>query len=397
MAKPFKPIPYGRQTITAEDVACVVDTLGSDFLTSGPQVSLFEEELASLAGAKHAIACSNATAGLHLACMALDLPSGGLAITTPITFVASSNCFEYVGLRSDFVDIDPKTRCLSVDALEKYCLTKEIPQVVVMVSFAGVPADLPRVFALSRRFGFKVIEDAAHAIGSRYVSDGAWHHSGGCAHSDLAVFSFHPVKTITTGEGGAVLTNDDEVAKRLRRLRSHGIERGQAHIPKGEGAWYYEMLELGFNYRITDIQCALGRSQLRRLASIKGRRREIVDHYTRALSSVPGLTPPVCPADTDPCFHLAAVELPGGASDRKRIYEHLVARGVQPQVHYIPVYWHPYYRQKYGYAPGKCPHAEEYYARCLSLPLYEGLSDTEVAYVIDTLVDAIGPVNAAGF
>jgi UDP-4-amino-4,6-dideoxy-N-acetyl-beta-L-altrosamine transaminase len=388
MTIPQKPILYGRQTITVEDIASVVETLNSDYLTTGPQVALFESELCELTGAKHAIACANATAGLHLACLALDLPRGSLGVTSPITFVASSNCLEYVGIRSDFIDIDPDTRCISADALEEYCITKGVPQVVVSVSFAGVSGDLPRIYQLSKRFGFAVIEDAAHAIGSRYSVGSQWFNCGSCAHSDIAVFSFHPVKTITTGEGGAILTNNDRLAERLRRLRSHGIGRGEQYIPEGEGPWYYQLLELGFNYRITDLQCALGRSQLRRLQSIKEKRAQIVGRYTDQLGSISELVPPAWPVDSDPCFHLAAVELPGGSIQRREVYDYLVSHAVHPQVHYIPVYWHPYYQKRYGYELGKCPNAEAYYSRCLSLPLYESLSDQEVDYVIKTVIEA---------
>lgn len=389
MKKPAKPILYGRQNITPADIASVVASLESDYLTTGPQVELFEAELSELTGAKHVITCVNATAALHLACLALDLPPGAVGVTSPITFVASSNCFEYVGIRGDFVDIDPDTRCLSADALEEYCLTSGAPQVVVSVSFAGLAGDLPRIYELSKRFGFKVIEDAAHAIGSRYSFGGEWFNCGSCAHSDIAVFSFHPVKTITTGEGGALLTNDDNIARRLRRLRSHGIERGAECVPAGEGPWYYQLLELGFNYRITDIQCALGRSQLSRLESIKERRAEIVARYTDALAGLSGVVAPSWPFGSDPCFHLAVVELPGGSLQRKQIYEYLVSRMVNPQVHYIPVYWHPYYQRRYGYERGMCCNAESYYSRCLSLPLYESLSDSEVDYVISALQDAL--------
>lgn len=390
----MKPILYGRQSITPEDIASVVEALESDYLTTGPQVALFEQDLCQLTGAKHAIACCNATAGLHLACLALDLPRGSVGLTSPITFVASSNCFEYVGLRSDFVDIDPETRCISVAKLEQYCIEQEIPSVVVVVSFAGVPGDLTRIYELASRFGFKVIEDAAHAVGSRYLSNGEWINSGSCRNSDLSIFSFHPVKTITTGEGGAVLTNDDLLAKRLRQLRSHGIARGPDFVPEHEGPWYYQLIELGFNYRITDIQCALGRSQLKRLASIKARRAEIVSSYTDQLGQVSGLIPPAWPINTDPCFHLAAVELPVGGAGRRAIYDHLIAAGIHPQVHYIPVYLHPYYRKKYGYEAGKCEYAESYYSRCLSLPLYESLSDKEVGYVIERVKDGVALYGA---
>ncbi len=363
--------------------------LESDYLTTGPQVTLFEGELCALTGAKHAIVCANATAGLHLACLALELQRGALGITSPITFVASANCFEYSGIRSEFVDINPETRCLSAEELEEYCVTKGVPEVVVSVSFAGVVGDLPKIYELSRRFGFAVIEDAAHAVGSRYSVDSNWFHSGSCSHSDLAVFSFHPVKTVTTGEGGAVLTNDDALAERLRRLRSHGIGRGAEYVPEGEGPWYYQLIELGFNYRITDIQCALGRSQLRRLHSMKERRAQIVGRYTDTLGMINDLVPPSWPVDSDPCFHLAAIELPGGAAQRKALYEYLISKLIYPQVHYIPVYWHPYYQQRYGYQRGKCRSAEAYYSNCLSLPLYEALSEEEVDYVIAILTEAL--------
>jgi UDP-4-amino-4,6-dideoxy-N-acetyl-beta-L-altrosamine transaminase len=381
-----KTIPYGRQSIQADDIEAVSEVLHSDYLTTGPLVSAFEEALCALTGAKYAIACSNATAGLHLACLSLRLPAGSLGLTSAITFVASSNCLEAAGHRADFIDIDPKSRCMSPDALEEYCLRVEVPQVVIPVSFAGVTADLPAILTLSKRFGFRVIEDAAHSIGSTYYSDGKWFQSGSCAHSDLAVFSFHPVKTITTGEGGAVLTNDQALAERLRLLRSHGILRDSGCIPDDAGSWYYQMMELGYNYRITDLQCALGLSQLKRLERIKARRSELVERYRAELSGYGILSVSQMPLQ-HPCFHLAAVELNRGAEHRKRLFEDLNQCGICTQVHYIPVYWHPYYKNKYGYRAGRCKYSETYYSSCLSLPMYIGLNDDDVAYIINTIID----------
>ena len=384
-----KLIPYGRQHVTTQDLTSVEAALRSDALTSGPLVTQFEAALCKVSGAKHAIACANATAGLHLACLALRLPASYLGVTAAITFAASSNCFEFTGGRSDFIDIDPSSRCISIDALSNYCETVEIPAVVVAVSFGGVTADLPALKQLSLKYGFKLIEDAAHSIGSNYEYLGQSFNSGSCTHSDLAVFSFHPVKTITTGEGGAVLTNDDALAERVRLLRGHGIARGEDHIPAGEGAWYYEMMELGYNYRITDIQCALGISQLSRIEDTKQRRLEIVQQYIEGFAEVDGLQTAQWPAQDAPCFHLAIAELPFDAEFRRKVYNGLRERNIVTQIHYIPVYWHPYYRNKYNYRKGKCPAAEHYYSHCLSLPLYIGLTDAEVTNVIEALKEEI--------
>ena len=256
-----KFIPYGRQSIDDDDVYSVVKTLRSEFLTTGPNVEEFESGLCELTGAKHAIACSNGTAALHLACLALGIGENSLCVTSPITFLSSANCVEFCNGRVDFIDIDPNTLCLSSDRLEEYCQDVAVPDLVIPVDFAGVPADLPAKKALADKYGFKIIEDAAHSIGSTYTHNGTTYHCGGCAHSDMAIFSFHPVKTVTTGEGGAVLTNDDEMAEKIRQMRSHGIMRDSDLSGRNDGPWYYEMADLNFNSRITDFQCALGKSQ----------------------------------------------------------------------------------------------------------------------------------------
>ncbi|MEI6315645.1 MAG: aminotransferase class I/II-fold pyridoxal phosphate-dependent enzyme, partial [Syntrophus sp. (in: bacteria)] len=258
-------ISYGHQSVSEEDIEAVAEVLRSPFLTTGPVAAEFESSLCELTGAKHAIVCSNGTTALHLACLGLGIAKDDLGITSPITFLASANCVEFCGGRSDFVDIDPETLCLSPVKLEAYCKNVAVPKVVIPVDFAGVPADLPTIHTLSKKYGFRTIEDAAHSIGSSYEFDGHQISCGACVHSDLAIFSFHPVKTITCGEGGAVMTNDDKMAERIRLMRSHGIERRIDLLTKNDGPWYHEMTDLSYNCRITDFQCALGKSQLKRL------------------------------------------------------------------------------------------------------------------------------------
>ncbi|MCB0359344.1 MAG: UDP-4-amino-4,6-dideoxy-N-acetyl-beta-L-altrosamine transaminase [Bdellovibrionales bacterium] len=379
-------IPYGRQDISEDDIAAVVRVLRGDYLTTGPAVAEFEAALQQATGAKHAIVCASGTAALHLAAIALDLKPGAVGVTSPITFVASANCIEYVGGRSSFTDIDPLTLCLDPSLLEKRCKTEGPPAVVIPVSFAGIPASLPEIWSLARRYGFRVVEDAAHALGSRYDVAGNSFRCGGCSHSDLAILSFHPVKTITAGEGGAVTTNDDSLAERIRSLRSHGITRHAKKAGKADAPWYYEMTELGFHYRLTDIQCALGTSQLRRLDQFKARRRELVDRYNKAFENVSAIQCPPIPAHTDPCFHIYPIVLAEGATRRRLLYDVLLNEGIHTQVHYIPVYWQPYYREKYGLEPGLCPHAERYYQGALSLPLFPSLTDEQQDRVISLVI-----------
>ncbi|WDP87228.1 MAG: DegT/DnrJ/EryC1/StrS family aminotransferase [Desulfobacter sp.] len=264
----LKILPYGRQSVDENDVKAVMNAVEAPFLTTGPGVAEFEKKMCKITTAKYAVACASGTAALHLACMALGVKNGDLGLTSPISFLASANCVEYCRGQADFIDIDPSTLCLSPEDLDRYCRKIKVPDLVIPVDFAGVPADLPAIKKLSDQYGFKVIEDAAHALGSQYQDGGKTYDCGSCAHTDLAVFSFHPVKTVTTGEGGAVMTNDQGLAKRLRRLRSHGMETQKAKQAE-QGDWYYEMTDLGYNYRITDLQCALGIAQLEKLSAFK--------------------------------------------------------------------------------------------------------------------------------
>jgi len=378
-------IPYGRQSIDESDINAVLKVLGSDFLTCGPSVDSFEQKLCSITGARYAVACSNGTAALHLACMALGIKKGDIGITSPITFLASANCVEYCGGSIDFIDIDADTLCLSVSGLESYCKTGKKPTVVIPVDFAGVPADLPALWELANTYGFKVIEDAAHAMGSTYIYEGKTYHCGSCAHSDLAIFSFHPVKTITTGEGGAIMTNDERLAERLRLLRNHGMTKDPDVLTRNDGPWYYEMNELGYNYRITDIQCALGLSQLGKLTEFKDRRQEIVKRYNMVFKNIKELILPLWAHNASPCFHLYPLQFKKGSNTRKKVYEELKLNNILTQVHYIPIYWQPYYRNKYNFTLGKCPMAEIYYQRSLSLPLFPKMTNEDIDFVINSV------------
>jgi len=393
----MKIIPYGRQSISEEDIEAVCSVLRSDWLTQGPKVREFEEALCARCGAKHCVVVANGTMALHLACQALEIGAGQVGLTSPISFMASANCIAYCGATPDFVDIDPETLCLSPEAVREYCDTVRVPQVVIPVDFAGIPAELPRFKELARRYGFRLIEDAAHAIGSTYSHDGRVYACGCCEHADLAIFSFHPVKTITTGEGGAVLTNDDELARRLRLLSNHGIERDPERFrgrengdpDPGLDVWYHEMQALGMNCRITDIQCALGLSQLKRLERFKSRRQEIVNLYNAQLMDLAGkeiVVLPPWPDGTDPSFHLYPLRLgQKSRTDRDRVFRQLREKGIYTQVHYIPIYRQPFYREHYGYSPKGFPEAEKYFSSCLSLPLFPDLEDRDVRYVVEVL------------
>jgi len=397
-------LPYGRQAIDEQDIQAVVDVLRGDWLTCGPAVTEFERVVREYIGVKHAIAVSNGTAALHLCCMALDLQSGDIGITSPLTFLASANCIAYCGAKPDFVDMDPDTYCLSPDRLEEYILKNGAPKEVIPVDFAGVPAELPRIHQMAKRYGFAVIEDAAHSIGSRYIHDGQTIRCGACVHSDLAIFSFHPVKTVTAGEGGMVLTNNDGLAAKIRMLASHGMERDPARFQPwavctadgtlqkdirpvepadGKAPWLYQQQELGYNYRITDIQCALGTSQFSRLDSIIERRRVLFDQYQQAFGSNPKLICPPCPDGSDPAYHLYVLRFKDGAEAvRLAACSALRTEGVFAQVHYLPVYLQPWYQQQYGYERGKCPEAESVYGDCLSIPLFPGMTEADMQKVI---------------
>jgi perosamine synthetase len=383
-----KIISYGKQWIFEEDFSSIEEVLKSPFLTTGPKASEFEKSLCELTGAKHAIVCANGTAALHLACMALGISKGDLGLTTPNTFLSSANCIEFCGGDVDFIDIDPESLCLSPELLDEYCQANKLPKVVIPVDFAGVPANLPAIKKLSEKYGFKIIEDAAHSIGSTYQHAGIEYQCGSCAHSDMAIFSFHPVKTITTGEGGAVLTNDDELAKKVRSFCSHGMVRNLQLNGEKEGPWYYEMDEMGYNYRLTDFQCALGNAQLKRLGDFKKRRIEISNKYTEVFNKTESIITPFFPKNTSVCSHLYVIQFAEGPQKRLEVYKALSENNIFCQIHYIPVYWQPYYKNKYGYEKGKCINAENYYQRCLSIPLYPAMTNNDLEFVIEEIIKA---------
>jgi UDP-4-amino-4,6-dideoxy-N-acetyl-beta-L-altrosamine transaminase len=385
-------IPYARQSISQGDIDAVVDVLRSDWLTQGPSIGRFESGVAAYCGARHAIAVSNATAALHSACLALDLGPGDLAWTSGNTFAASANCARYCGADVDFVDIDPQTYNLSIPALNEKLAAADragrLPKILIPVHFGGQSCDMGAIGELADRYGFKVVEDASHAVGAEYGSRRVGH----CPHSDIAIFSFHPVKLMTTGEGGMLLTNDDHLARRLRLLRSHGITRDPDQMcGDSEGPWYYEQVALGYNYRMTDIQAALGESQLRRLDVFLARRRELVRRYDAALRGLP-LSTPAEDAHGRSAWHLYVIqlELEALGTSRRVVFERMRANGVQVNVHYIPVYRLPYYRGL-GFKPEVFPNCERYYERAISLPLYYDLAEAQQERVCAVLRDSLRP------
>lgn len=383
-------IPYGRQSIDEHDIAAVEAVLRSDWLTQGPAIERFEQRVAEYCGARYAVAVSNATAALHVACLALQLGPGDILWTAANTFVASSNCALYCGAQVDFVDIDPATLNLSLEHLTQKLAWAErqgcLPKVVVPVHFAGQSCQMEQIRQLSELYGFAILEDASHAIGGEYQGQAV----GNCRFSDATVFSFHPVKIITSGEGGMVLTNREDLYQSLVRLRSHGITRDPAQLQGTvDGGWSYQQLELGFNYRMTDIQAALGASQMSRLDSFVVRRRELVARYRAALAGLPLRLPEELP-EAKSAWHLQVVTL-DQAAWRKPLYEALRSQGIQVNVHYQPAYLHPYYRAL-GFLPGHCPQAEFYYDRALTLPLFPGLSDQDFDAIIDTLITNLSEI-----
>jgi UDP-4-amino-4,6-dideoxy-N-acetyl-beta-L-altrosamine transaminase len=368
-------IPYGRQNIDWADTSAVLRTLRSEFLTQGPQVENFEELLGELTSARYQVATNSATSALHVACLALGVGPGDLVWTSAITFVASANCALYCGATVDFVDIDAATLNMSTEALEAKLLAAEsvgkLPKVVIPVHFAGRSADMRQIKSLSERFGFSIIEDASHAIGASYEGLPV----GNCAFSDIVVFSFHPVKIITTGEGGAALTNDADLATRMRLLRSHGITRDRTlMIDNARPDWYYEQIHLGFNYRMTDFQAALGASQIKRLEKFLKQRRSIATRYKRLLSQVDVKLHNLEKLQ-ESSWHLFVIETIGEANERRRddLFRSLRSEGILVNLHYIPVYRHPYF-SKMGFDPTNFPVAEDYYRRAMSLPIYPGLT-----------------------
>jgi UDP-4-amino-4,6-dideoxy-N-acetyl-beta-L-altrosamine transaminase len=382
-------IPYSRQDIDADDIAAVTAVLRSEYLTQGPAVAAFEQAFARRHAAAHAVAVCNATAGLHLACLALGAGPGRRVWTSPNSFLASANCARYCGAEVDFVDIDPRTRNLSVaalaDKLERAAARGTLPDIVIPVDFAGLPCDLREIRALADRHGFRILQDASHATGAVYLGQPV-----GSAHADATVFSFHAVKVVTTAEGGVVTTPDAGLARRLQLLRSHGMTREGAELQQApEGPWVYEQQLLGFNYRLTDLQAALGSAQLRRLDAMHARRAALADRYDRLLGGLPLILPPRLP-DRTSAWHLYAVEIDEARTGRTRaqVFEALREARIGVNVHYIPIHTQPYYAAL-GFRRGDFPMAERYYARALSLPLYPALDAAQQDHVVDVLRRAL--------
>jgi UDP-4-amino-4,6-dideoxy-N-acetyl-beta-L-altrosamine transaminase len=389
----MNPIPYARQSIDDGDVAAVTRVMRAPFLTQGPEIEHFEKAVAHSVGARHAVAVTNATSALHLACRALGVGPGDVVWTSPISFVASANCARYCGADVDFVDIDPAT--LQIDPVRfaarldaAAAAGERLPKAVVAVHFTGSPCDLKSLSAAARRHGVALIEDASHALGATYRGS----RIGDSTYSDVTVFSFHPVKIVTTGEGGMLLTARDDLARELTLLRSHGITRDPARmIDESHGPWYYEQLELGYNYRLTDLQAALGSRQIQRLPTFLSRRRAIAERYAELLDGI-GIVLPKPAQDAQSAWHLYVVQV---EPDRRRaIFETLRAAGVLVNVHYVPIHLQPYYRAL-GFAPGDFPNAERYYARAISLPMYYELTDDDVRRVAAEVRAALGRLALA--
>lgn len=383
-------IPYGRQDITQADIDMVVEVLKSDYLTQGPMVPRFEQAVADYCGANHALAMNSATSALHVACMALGLGPGDWLWTTPITFVASANCALYCGAQVDFVDIDPRTYNLCPQALERKLIEAEkaarLPKVVVSVHLCGQPCDMQAIHVLAQRYGFKVIEDASHAIGGKYRGEPI----GNGHYSDITIFSFHPVKIITTAEGGMALTNNAALAERMALFRSHGITRDLVQMTHAsDGPWYYQQIELGYNYRMTELQAALGVSQMDRIDDYVTRRHAIASRYDEQLTNLPVVTPWQHP-DGYSGLHLYPIRLQLdhiGRSHRE-VFESLREQGIGVNLHYIPVHTQPYY-QRMGFRVGDFPQAERYYAEAISLPMYPTLSTTQQDQVVAAIGEAV--------
>ena len=383
-------LPYGRQTISEDDIAAVVEVLRSPCLTQGPAVPAFEEAVSVRVGVRHAVAANSATSALHLACLALGLGPGDRLWTSPITFVASANCARYCGAEVDFVDIDPATGLMSTVALAAKLAQAErdgtLPKLVVPVHLCGSSCDMSSIAALADRYGFAVLEDASHAIGSSYQNQPV----GNCRHSAICVFSFHPVKIITTGEGGLATTNDHQLAQRMADLRSHGITKDEARFERpAPGPWSYEQQDLGHNYRMTDLQAALGLSQLERLEIIVAERQRLLEQYRRRLAGLP-LRLLEIPHDVHSALHLAVIRLDNNSPvHHRKVFEGLRAAGIGVQLHYTPVHLQPYYR-RLGFQEGDCPEAEAYANNAISLPLYPGLQKNDLQRVANALTTILG-------
>ena len=383
-------IPYGRQEITQEDIDAVVEVLKSDFLTQGPKVPEFENAVASHVGAKFGVAVNSATSALHVACAALGLGERDWLWTSPVTFVASANCGLYCGANVDFVDIDPRTYNLCLDALErKLEQAREqdrLPKVVVPVHLCGQPCDMERIKALSERYGFRIVEDASHAIGGKYQGE----FIGSGRYSDITVFSFHPVKIVTTAEGGMAVTNDAELAQRMEMLRSHGITRDPARMThESDGPWYYQQVDLGFNYRMTELQAALGVSQMARLDDFVKRRHELARRYDELLADLPVVTPWQHP-DSYSGLHLYVIRLKLAEirASHREVFESLREQGIGVNLHYIPVHTQPFYAAM-GFAPDDFPESMRYYNEAISIPMYHGLTFEQQDTVVAALKEAL--------
>jgi len=383
-------IPYGRQDINQDDINSIIEVLKSDFLTQGPQVPLFEKEIASYCGANFAVAVNSATSALHIACLALGVGQDDWVWTTPITFVATANCALYCGADVDFVDIDPLTYNLSVDCLEEKLIQAErkgrLPKVIIPVHFAGQSCDMARIHALSIKYNFKIIEDASHAIGGKYCGEPI----GSCRYSNIAVFSFHPVKIITAGEGGMALTNDPSLANKMKLLRSHHITSNvtEMHDRPSEEIWNYQQTGLGFNYRMSDIHAALGLSQIERLNEFVTKRHAIAQSYDQQLTKLP-IKKPKQFAESYSSFHLYVIRLKLNEinNSQRQVFEALLAQGVNVNLHYIPVYLQSYYQNK-GFNRGYCPEAERYYSEAISIPIFPTLTKEQLDYILTILKKA---------
>ncbi len=379
-----KFIPYGKHNISRDDINAVVEVLKGDFLTQGPAIKAFEDSIVKYTGAKYAVAVNSNTSGLHIACIVLGLSKGELLWTSPNTFVASANCGRFCGADVDFVDIDLQTFNISITALkEKLYNAKKVgmlPKILIPVHMCGTSCDMVEIKKLSEEYGFKIVEDSAHAIGGKYNNKPV----GNCEYSDISVFSFHPVKIITTGEGGVVTTNDKNIYNRLLRLRTHGITREQEFMKnESHGSWYYEMLELSYNYRMTDIQAALGLSQMSRLDEFVQKRNYLAAKYIELFKNTPMLFQQI-PNNCYSSYHLFPILLEN-TNSKKEIFEELKKANIGVNLHYIPVYLHPYY-SSLGFKPGYCQNAEEYYKRVFSIPLYPKMSEDDIEYIVNKIV-----------
>lgn len=367
-------IPYGKQTIEQDDIQAVGDVLKSDFLTTGPKIAEFEQTVADYVGAKYAIAISNGTSALHAACFAAGIGPGDEVITTPLTFAASANCVLYCGGTPVFADVDPKTYNIDPEDIRRKITDRT--KAIIAVHLAGQPCDMDAIHSIAREHGLIVIEDGAHALGSVYKGKKVG------SMSDMTTFSFHPVKPITTGEGGMIVTDNEDFYKKMILFRSHGITRDDSMMTRNDGPWFYQQFDLGYNYRITDIQCALGCSQMKKLDRFLARRKEIVARYNEAFADCDNIITPYQLSDTESGWHLYIVQVKN--CDRRKVFENMREKGIGVNVHYIPVYMHPYY-QEHGYENVHCANAEEIYSHIISLPLYPGLTSEQQDYVIDTL------------